>query len=402
MRVALIAPFGLEPKGTTAARVLPIARVLAGRGAQVRVVIPPWDDPARAGQRWEENGYEIVHTRVGKGVFNPPTVLVDVVRRVREWRPDVVHAFKPIGYGGAAAWLLARNSPAAGRAREPLVVVDADDLEGPAGWAGRKRQGIEGVARGVQERATIKRAHRVTVASRWLAGYARQLGVQDSALRYLPNGQAVASETAADREESEMRPPRLLWYTRFTEARAERVADLVGPLLRADPTLRLLVVGDEVGSGQQAAARRAFEWVGLAGQIDWLGYRRQVLDRALACPPSTIAIYPLEDDLVNRARCPSKIPQLMALGIPIVAEAVGEAVTYLGTAADECLAAPGDGGAFRALAQRLLTDEPARLSLSQRLREASADWTWDEAAGGLLDWYADGLAKRAPAQMEAR
>src|SRR5690349_9211898 len=46
MRIALIAPFGLQPKGTVSARMLPLAQALAGRGHMVRVVIPPWDDPS--------------------------------------------------------------------------------------------------------------------------------------------------------------------------------------------------------------------------------------------------------------------------------------------------------------------------------------------------------------------
>src|SRR5437868_10870490 len=52
MRIAFIAPFGLQPKGTVSARMLPLAHALAKRGHEVRVVIPPWDDPTaqEAGQ----------------------------------------------------------------------------------------------------------------------------------------------------------------------------------------------------------------------------------------------------------------------------------------------------------------------------------------------------------------
>src|SRR5438105_4606679 len=44
MRIAFIAPFGLQPKGTVSARMLPLAHALAQRGHQVRIIIPPWDD----------------------------------------------------------------------------------------------------------------------------------------------------------------------------------------------------------------------------------------------------------------------------------------------------------------------------------------------------------------------
>src|SRR2546421_1245473 len=46
MRIVFIAPFGLQPKGTVSARMLPLAGALAARDHLVRVVIPPWDDPA--------------------------------------------------------------------------------------------------------------------------------------------------------------------------------------------------------------------------------------------------------------------------------------------------------------------------------------------------------------------
>ena len=45
LRVAIVAPFGLRPKGTTISRALPIAQVLACQGASVRLVIPPWPAP---------------------------------------------------------------------------------------------------------------------------------------------------------------------------------------------------------------------------------------------------------------------------------------------------------------------------------------------------------------------
>src|SRR5439155_192214 len=107
VRVALVAPFGLRPKGTTIARALPIGKVLAARGASVRLIIPPWDDPARAGQRWTEDGVEIVHTRLAPGPLKAVVIVRDIGAELRTFAPDVVHAFKPIGYSGAVARRLA-------------------------------------------------------------------------------------------------------------------------------------------------------------------------------------------------------------------------------------------------------------------------------------------------------
>jgi glycosyltransferase involved in cell wall biosynthesis len=100
-----------------------------------------------------------------------------------------------------------------------------------------------------------------------------------------------------------------------------------------------------------------------------------------------VAVYPMDDDRVNRARCPSKVPQLMALGIPLVAEAVGEIPHHLAGFDSECLVAPGDIARFKELAESLLTDPVRRAALGQRLRATSDRWRWEHTAAGLLDWY---------------
>ena len=182
----MVAPFGLRPKGTSIARVLPIARVLAAQGATVRVLIPPWDDPTNAGKRWTDRGVEIAHTQLGYGPMRVPVILRDMLSELRSFEPDVVHAFKPIGYSGALAQRLAAR-----KAGGPLVVVDSDDLEGRKGWAGRRGMAIGGWLRDVQERATLRAAHRITVASRCLEEFVRGLGVPPGHILRIPNGHDV-------------------------------------------------------------------------------------------------------------------------------------------------------------------------------------------------------------------
>jgi len=396
LRVALVAPFGLRPKGTTAARVMPIARVLASEGAAVRVVIPPWDDPASARQRWLLGLVDVVHTRASTPPLGPAAVAAQIFRTVQTWRPHVVHAFKPIGYSGLASWPLARMMGSDGRRRRPLVIVDADDLEGLRGWAGRERMGLAGALRGAQERWTLRRADGVTVASRWLESYVSELGVSPERVRYLPNGQEVGPEhceaRGRDAASQSARQPRLLWYTRFTEADPERAARLVAPLL-AHGAARLTVVGEEIHDGSREALRSACARHGIDNRIEWAAYDPAVLGALPRDPSPLVAIYPLDDDLVNRARCPSKIPQLMALGIPVVAEAVGEAVSYLAGFEERCLAAPGDTQGFRTRVDRLLNDDGTRRAVATGLRAAAERWRWDRTAAGLFEWYRTALAR---------
>jgi glycosyltransferase involved in cell wall biosynthesis len=388
MRVALIAPFGLRPKGTTTARVLPIGRVLAAQGATVRVIIPPWDDPERAGERWTEDGVEVVHTKLGPRPLRPATILWDIGRELRAFRPDVVHAFKPIGYSGAVARRLAGGVARGG----PLVVVDADDLEGSEGWAGRRRLGIGGRLRGAQERRTLRTAPLVTVASSWLADFVGDLGVSPERVLRLPNGHGVVRKPGTGPElgtrnpepgpELAGRDSELLWYTRFTEASPGRAARMLAPLLRAHPELRITVLGDELEAGARAVVQGALSAEGVASQTRWASYEQPPSPN-----PHAIAVYLMDDDLVNRARCPSKVPQLMALGIPIVAEAVGEIPTYLGGFESECLAPPGDDVAFRERVAALLASKQRRGRLSKRLQRAAEPWRWDRVSAGLMEWY---------------
>src|SRR3954467_2642112 len=62
LKICLVAPFGLKTKGTTAARVLPIAEALVRHGHRVRVIVPPWDDPpASTDLRLTKNRLETVN-----------------------------------------------------------------------------------------------------------------------------------------------------------------------------------------------------------------------------------------------------------------------------------------------------------------------------------------------------
>ena len=394
LRIALVAPFGLQPKGTTSARVMPIARALARRGASVRVVIPPWDDPERAGACYEDHDVEVVHTRIGAPGLRAATILRDCWSSVQAFHPDVVHCFKPIGYSGMiAAELYSSPSPprkgrgwGEGGPPRPRVIVDADDLEGPLGWAGRKPLGIAGRLRGIQERLVIRRVGRVTVASTWLAAFARQRGVQPAKRFLLPNGYDPnqISAHAAPAVGSAY----YVWYTRFTEAEPARAARLLAPLLGSSDAPRLAILGEEVNAGDRAALHAALTAAGVAQYVDWLGYAPDALGRLVAeHGTNLIALYPLDDDLVNRARCPSKIPQLMAYGIPIVAEGVGEVARYLAGSYTDCVAQPGDPAAFQERACRLAANPSLRQTVGESLRIAAQTWTWDKVTGGLLEWY---------------
>jgi hypothetical protein len=185
----------------------------------------------------------------------------------------------------------------------------------------------------------------------------------------------------------------LLWYTRFTEADPRRVAALLVPILAAHAELRLAVLGEGLVDGAEAAFQRAADSAGFGFRIDWLGYRPGLLEEYVAGQNGNlIAIYPMDDDLANRARCPSKLPHLMGLGVPVVAEAVGEVAAYLDAVGTRSLAPAGDAPAFRSRVRDLVLDRRLRAVLAHDVVNAAARWSWTTAAGGLMAWYRDSLS----------
>jgi glycosyltransferase involved in cell wall biosynthesis len=239
----------------------------------------------------------------------------------------------------------------------------------------------------------------VTVASHWLQQYARYLGLSAERILYLPNGyEPDAISPAADSrsgddpagaaEDEADSTARLLWYTRFTEADPGRAAALLAPLLVGPQATRLAILGEEINAGDRDALAAALAAAGVADRVDWLGYDPAMLDRLVRRHGrSLVAAYPLDDDRVNRARCPSKISQLMALGIPLVGESVGELACYLAGFESECLAPPSDAAGFQSRVRALLGSAQMRAHLGERLKTAADTWTWEHTAAGLLSWY---------------
>ena len=59
MRVVMIGPFGLKPRGTMSVRALPMAKALAAPGHVVTMLLPPWQNPEDVGRCWEEGGVAV-------------------------------------------------------------------------------------------------------------------------------------------------------------------------------------------------------------------------------------------------------------------------------------------------------------------------------------------------------
>ncbi|HZU04849.1 MAG TPA: glycosyltransferase [Chloroflexota bacterium] len=381
MRVTFVAPFGLGRKGTTRARVLPLAQALAALGHAVRVVVPSWDCPEEWGRRYRLHTVEVIHLpdRLVSPRLALVTLPVRLLQVVLAGRPDVVHCFKPIGYSGLVALGLRW---ARGWGWRGLLAVDTDDLEGWGGWAERDgRPGWQVALLGSQERLGVRAAQLVTVASRYLAQVVVRWGVRPERVCYLPNAAAAPVPVAVG--ESSGVGPRLLLYTRFNEFAAARVLQLLDEIFARLPQAVLVLVGDTEGRDGRAfmAGLRAREW---ARRVECHGVLGgEALAEVLA--RSDLALWPFEDTVVNRARCPAKLVELLAVGKAVVAEAVGEVEALVGAAG--WLVAPGDRAAFVEGVVRLATDSALRGKLERAARRRAEEASWEQRAEALASAY---------------
>ena len=437
MRIALVAPFGLRAKGTTRARVLPLAQALARRGHDVALFIPPYDCPEDSGRAWwqpvgdswlppvarndiDQGGVGIEDSgrawwqpagdsalpQVAQGDIGGGWVRVVNVRlprwgqgaawwhvwiawrllaAVRAWRPEVVHIFKPkgpAGLVGAALWLLRRAGqnlvpPHPLTSSPPHLVLDADDWEGPGGWNDDPRAGYSPLQRRFfawQERFGLAHADAWTVAGDCLWQRALAFGADPGRVFVMPNGVAVAPQAPAA---SAAVTRSVLLYTRFAGVCPADVAAIWERVRRACPEASLQVVGRGL-AGEEARV------AGLPG-VTTLGWVEPVARPALFAQTG-VAMVPWADTPANRARSSVKVRELLSAGLAIVAYAVGELPDVIGDAG--LLAPPGDVDAFAGAVVALLHDPARAAHLGQAARRrAETTCHWDRLCGIALRAY---------------
>ncbi len=388
-RIALVAPFGLRAKGTTRARVLPLARQLARLGQQVAVFVPPYDSPEDAGRRWNDAGVEVIHCtlpRVAAGSAGWHLALAwQLLGQVRAWRPDIVHAFKPKGPSGlvaAALW--------AGRGDHgwPRLVMDSDDWEGPGGWNDDPRTGYSSLQRRFfawQERYGLSHADAWTVTSECLRRRAIGFGAPSERVFVLHNG-VDATRPASARAREGPGPaglPTAVLYTRFAGVRPADVRAIWRRVHAARPEARLMVIG----RGPAGEERELADLPGVT-VVGWI--EPEALPDRLAA--AQVALVPWADTPSNRGRHSVKVLELMAAGVPIVAGAVGELPATLGDAA--VLVAPGDEAAFARAVLSLLADPATGQRLAATARDRVAElFTWERLVSVAVAAYQTAQSK---------
>lgn len=388
LRIVMLAPFGIRPKGTLSARMLPLARELVRRGHYVRIIAPAYLNPQDADSvRWID-GVAVEHVALPR-LPEPPATLELAGRLLGatlRQHPDLVHLFKPKGYGGLAALWLRRWRPAL-----PLL-VDSDDWEGRGGWndlAAYSR--LQKLVFAWQERDLPRRATAVTVASRTLQTQMWGFGVPPARVLYLPLGVPPTPPPLPERAVARRRlgldaAPVVLLYTRFWEYDLRDVVTVLIALAQQQPEARLLVIG--AGErGEEEHLRQMAQRAGVGAALDLRGWGDAALIQA-AMAAADVALMPYADTLMNRAKGMAKLLELLHAGLPVVASRVGQATEYIQHQQTGLLVAPDDGGALAGAVLQLLTDPATARRLGQAAQQdVSARFAWPRQASALEGLY---------------
>jgi len=94
-----------------------------------------------------------------------------------------------------------------------------------------------------------------------------------------------------------------------------------------------------------------------------------------------LAIYPMDDTLINRTKCPVKLAELLAAGVPVVAEAVGQVREYIEPGRTGLLVPVGRPEAFTVTVSALLDDAGMRQAISEAAQaRMGQQFSWDRLA----------------------
>lgn len=421
LRIIFVAPFGLGQKTTVWARTLPLARVLAGHGHQVSILIPPWDTPTDAERGWDDGGVEVVNVALGGGAL---LIVGRLLHEINRRQPHLVHIVKPRAYAGLVQWWLwqkrglgighwaldqgaipnTQYATSTIKRFVPKIFLDLDDWE--QAWAPINRYSWP-LMRFLawQEEWGIRHADGITAASRWLEHRVKQYA-PDTPVLYLPNGIDEGGIKCGDRRapqsaewspnvtpHSALRTPnsefRILFFTRFIEVKPEWLAGFWGVLQSRLSAVRLIVAGSALQPGLEEQFK---DWMAranpaAAGQVEWLGY---VPGDQLPALYATVdcAIFPAMEIPLLQAKCSVKLATTLLQGVPVVASAVGEQTGY-GAQGAALLVDPAAAPAQFAEAVTTLLQQPEcqRAMIQAAQRHLYDHYRWVTLGEQLHEFY---------------
>jgi glycosyltransferase involved in cell wall biosynthesis len=370
MKLAFIGGFAFGPKGTIRARAHPLAAELVRQGHEVTIFLPPYDNVEDSGREWMQEGVHVINLQPGSTSCSYPRLLADLIGVVNQYRPDIIHVFKPKGFAGAAGTYFLLKS-------KHKVVVDCDDWEGWGGWNDVKpypwivKEYIDW-----QECWLVRSAPALTVASRTLQQRASGARREQSGIFYVPNCAAFGGPRAKAREEAQSLSPLetrkalnlpdgpIILYSGHFEAGEDLgfFCRAAGPVAERNQASIVFV-----GEGPDLPKVREFfsNYSGLKVQFfPRLTYQ----DFVRVVWAAEVTAFPYPDNPVHRAKCSARIIDYMAMGKPVITSAVGQNHEYIVSGESGLLVTPSDESAFADDLELLLRDPNLRARLGSNAR----------------------------------
>ncbi|HIP70141.1 MAG TPA: glycosyltransferase [Anaerolineae bacterium] len=377
-RIAFVGPFGFHPNKTMRSRALSLAKPLARRGYEIALFMPPWQTPAEADKTWQEDGVTIRYIPLRSGTLG---ITRQLIKETLAWQPDVVHCFKPKAYSGLTAWWLWQFHN-----NHIRLVVDTDDWEGWGGWneiapysAAQKRFFAW------QEQWGMCHNHALTVASRALQTIAWSMGITPERVVYLPNGPGIGKRNSVTGDRSG--EPTVLVYSRLFEFDTGRLAQILRGVKTAVPELRILSVGAGLYDKDAANFQAQLAAAGLQDAFTDAGWVDEA-ELPAVLSQADVGIYLMADTLLNRTKCPVKLADMLSLGIPVVAEDVGQVAEYVVHGRTGLLRPPGDDDGLTTDLIHLLQNPGQRQTLAANAAAHIAQhFSWETLADSLQKIY---------------
>jgi glycosyltransferase involved in cell wall biosynthesis len=385
MKIAYIAGFAWEPKGTVRSRIFPLAAEMTRRGHEASIFIVPYDNPKYSGMEYAREGVQIFNLEVPRSL-SPAHAAIPrkLVSRVTESAPDVIHVFKPKGFAGMAATKLLRASIP--------VVLDCDDWEGWGGWNEVKNYPWvvkEFIDR--QEKSLLRKAPVLTCASRVLTDRALQTRRHPSDVFYLPNGissqqlqlaENLLKVPLADRKKALGfdGDPVILYAGHFgADEDTEFFCRAICKVSSHGRMTVALVGGGPDLAGLENRLKHAGARVRAFGELRYEEYSSVVA-------ASDIAAFPYRDTPVYRAKCSARMIDFMLYGKAIVTSAVGENNHYITHEESGLLVPHDDLSMFEHSLGRLLDERNLREKLGNNARQrALQKFLWSRDLGNQCE-----------------
>jgi glycosyltransferase involved in cell wall biosynthesis len=283
---------------------------------------------------------------------------VQLVRRARAFRPDVVHVQWTPRHALDLPWLRRLPSPRVftahnARPRDPRHVAARRDL--------------------------FRLVDRIVVHSRGARGRAVELGAPPERVVVIPHG--------VWEPDAEPRPPEGRTLLFFGLIRPYKGLDVLVRALPEVPDARLVVAGDPFGSLD--ALRRLADGLGVDGRIEWRTEFVPEAEVPALFRSATAVVLPYH----RGAEIDSSGVMALALGYgrPLVVSDVGALGEVVADFAAGRVVPPDDVSALARACVEVLDDPAAAFSGTQAARRALS---WDSVAEAHERMYADIVARR--------